>query len=108
MHSTPGRTRLRLPFLTHFASRPLQREFVLLVASILLLLVGNRRFLAQALAGREALDPSAWGFGLALVAGLIAINFVLLALLAWGRLFKPAVAVVFVLAAGTDHIIETL
>ncbi|MFO1266657.1 MAG: hypothetical protein U1F67_07705 [Rubrivivax sp.] len=77
---------MRLPFLDTSPSRPLQREFVLLVASILLLL--GQPALSRAGAGRPRSARSFGGPGLALVAGLIAINFRRRWLLAWGRLFR--------------------
>lgn len=88
-------------------SRAWNPELVLLAASVCMLLVGNRRFLELALAGRAVADTSSWVFGGALVLALLAINFMLLALLAWGRLFKPAIIVVFLLTAGAAHFIDS-
>ncbi len=82
-------------------------ELVLLAASVCMLLVGNRRFLELALSGRAVGDPSSWVFGGALVLALLAINFLLLALVAWGRLFKPAVITVFLLTAGVAYFIDS-
>jgi lipid A ethanolaminephosphotransferase len=82
-------------------------ELVLLGASVCMLLVGNRRFLELALAGRAVADTSSWVFGGALVLALLAINFLLLALLAWGRLFKPAIIAVFLLTAGASYFIDS-
>jgi len=82
-------------------------ELVLLGASLCMLLVGNRHFLAMALAGRAATEVSSWVFGGALVLALVAINFLLLALSAWGRLFKPAVVAVLLLTAAAAHFINS-
>ncbi|MBL8345641.1 MAG: DUF1705 domain-containing protein [Rubrivivax sp.] len=82
-------------------------ELVLLGASLCMLLVGNRHFLDLALTGRPVSEGSTWVFGGALVLALVAINFLLLALLAWGRLFKPAVVAVLLLTAGAAHFINS-
>ena len=80
-------------------------ELVLLGASVLMLVLGNRPFLTQALAGRDLAAGASWGFGAALVLALLAINFLLLALLAWGRLFKPVVVGLLVATASAAHFI---
>ncbi len=82
-------------------------ELILLVASLLLFLVGNHRFLALALAGRELADVSAWWFGGALGLALVAINFLLLALLAWGAWFTPVVALMLFVTATAAHFIDS-
>lgn len=89
------------------SARAWNPELVLLAASLCMLLVGNRHFLELALAGRAPTEGSTWVFGGALALALVAINFLLLALLAWGRLFKPAVAVVLLLTAGAAHFINS-
>ncbi|MCW5636785.1 MAG: phosphoethanolamine--lipid A transferase [Rubrivivax sp.] len=80
-------------------------ELVLLAASACLLLTGNRPFLAQALAGRELTDPATWTFAAALVVALLAIHVLLLGALAWGRAFKPVVALAVVVTAVAGHFI---
>jgi lipid A ethanolaminephosphotransferase len=82
-------------------------ELILLAASLLLLLVGNRQFLAVALAGREVADGSTWLFGAALALAVVAINYLLLSLLAWGALFTPALALVFIVTAVAAHYIDS-
>ncbi|MBI5719445.1 MAG: DUF1705 domain-containing protein [Burkholderiales bacterium] len=96
-----------MTFKTMAVPRAWNPELVLLVASVAMLLLGNRRFLSLALAGRDAADASAWLFGAALVLALLAINYLLLALLAWGRLFKPVLAVILLLTAGAAHFIDS-
>ena len=92
---------------SRLASRPWYPELLLLSASLCTLVVGNRRFLEMALDGRAATDTATWTFGLALGVALTAINFLLLALLAWGRAFKPMVVLALVLTAGAAHFIDS-
>ena len=75
-------------FLNHRSWNP---EFLLLLASLCMLLAGNRHFLNLALTDRPASETSTWLFGAALVVALLALNYLLLGMLAWGRLFKPMV-----------------
>lgn len=92
---------------SRLATRPWYPELLLLGASVCTLAVGNRRFLAAALGGRPVDEVATWSFGLALAVALTAINFLLLGLLAWGRLFRPAVVVTLVLTAGAAHFIDS-
>lgn len=91
---------------SRIVSRPWYPELLLLLTSLLTLAVGNRRFLDLALSGRPASEASTWAFGGAIVVALVAINFLLLALLAWGRLFRPVVIATLVLTAGAAHFID--
>lgn len=88
------------------AQRSFSPEAVLLACSLLWLPLANHSFIAAALRGREASAPSTWGFGLALAVGLVAIHYLLLGLLAWGRAFKPTVVVLLLVAAVASHYVR--
>ena len=85
---------------------PVAPELVLLACSVLWLPLANQPFLAAALKGRDALAPSSWGFGLALAVALVAIHYLLLATLAWGRAFKPVLVLMLVVAALASHFVR--
>ena len=87
--------------------RPWKPETLLLLASLIMLLAGNRNFLSQALSGSPVSEASTWLFGGALVVCLLATNYLVLGMLAWGRLLKPLVAVVLLLTASTAHFIDS-
>jgi lipid A ethanolaminephosphotransferase len=91
-----------------FRSRPVgvPSEWVLLAVSLLWVLTCHQPFFTAALQGRTWSDPSAWGFAAALCVGLVALNFVVLALLCHGRLLKPVLAVLLVVAAGSTHFMQ--
>lgn len=91
-----------------FRSRPVgvPSEWVLLAVSLLWALTCHRPFFSAALQGRSWSDPTSWGFGAALVVGVLALNFVVLALFCHGRALKPLVAVLLVVAAGSTHFME--
>ena len=91
-------------FLNHRSWNP---EFLLLLASLCMLLAGNRHFLNLALTDRPASETSTWLFGAALVVALLALNYLLLGMLAWGRLFKPMVIGVLLTTAATAHFIDS-
>jgi len=74
-------------------------EAVLLLAGLFWAVLSNRMFLQAALKGRELADASAWGFGAALLAGLLALHVLVLALLANRWTVKPLVALLFVATA---------
>jgi lipid A ethanolaminephosphotransferase len=97
-----------MPHLASFRSRPVgvPSEWVLLAVSLLWALTCHRPFFTAALQGRSWGDPSTWGFTAALCVGLLALNFVVLALLCHGRLFKPMLAVLLVVAAGSTHFMQ--
>jgi len=82
-------------------------EPVLLAVSLLWALTCHRPFLSAALQGREVSDPSTWGFGAALFVGVLALNFLLLALLCHRRVLKPVVAVLLIVAAGATHFMQS-
>ena len=94
----PTRFRHRLP--------PLPREAVLLAVSLLWALTCHRPFFTAALQGRDWGAPDTWGFAAALFTGLLALNFVVLGLLCHGRLFKPTLALLLVVAAGATHFMQ--
>lgn len=83
------------------------REGVLLAVSLLWALTCHRPFFTAALQGREWGAPDTWGFAAALFTGLLALNFVVLGLLCHGRLFKPMLALLLVVAAGATHFMQT-
>jgi lipid A ethanolaminephosphotransferase len=68
--------------------------------------LANQPFLAAALNGRQAWAASTWGYGLALGVALVAIHYLLLASLAWGRAFKPVLLAMLVAAALASHFIR--
>lgn len=78
---------------------PATVEQVLIVASVFWALAANRPFLGAALHGRVWTDPATWGFGLALLALLVAIHFVLLALVANRWTVKPVLALLITATA---------
>jgi len=82
-------------------------EWILLAASACMLLLGNRHFVAQALVGRSGAELSSWVFGGALVLALLAINFLVLSLFAWGRLFRPVIVLALLVTAGAAHFIDS-
>jgi len=81
-------------------------EQVVLVASMFWVLAANRRFLQAALHDRPLNDWHTWGFGLALVAMLVALHFVLLALLANRWTLKPLLGVLTVATVFAIHYMQ--
>lgn len=62
-------------------------EQLLLAASLFWLVSANRIFIARALEGHSAVEASTWGFALALAIILVALHFLLPALVAnWSRI----------------------
>jgi lipid A ethanolaminephosphotransferase len=97
-----------MPYVAFFRSRSVgvPSEWVLLAVSLLWAVTCHPPFFSAALQGRAWSDPSTWSFGAALFVGLLALNFVVLALLCHGRLLKPLVAVLLVVAAGSAHFMQ--
>lgn len=81
-------------------------ERVLVVASLFWLFVSNRQFIGAAVKDREWSDPSAWGFGLAIAVMLVALHFLLLALVANRYTLKPLLTVLFVATAFATHYMQ--
>lgn len=71
-------------------------EALLLLACAWFALGANRMFVQAALKGRELGDASAWGFGLALVLGVLALHLLLLAPLSGRWTVKPLLALLVV------------
>jgi lipid A ethanolaminephosphotransferase len=86
--------------------RPLGLEWLLFGVSLLWLPVANHRFLAVALEGRPPGAGATWTLAAALVVALVAIHYLLLAALAWGRLAKPVVIVMLLVAALASHYVR--
>ncbi len=82
-------------------------EQVLFVASLYWALAANKAFFGQALQGRALAEPSTWGFALALGVALVALHFLLLALVAHRWVLKPLLAVAIVGSALAAHFMET-
>lgn len=76
-----------------------QAEWVLLAMSVWWTLTANVRFFTESLQGRGWQEPDAWGFGLALVVGITALQALLLALVSHRAYVKPLLAVLAVIAA---------
>jgi lipid A ethanolaminephosphotransferase len=81
-------------------------ESVLLATSVFWALVANRPFFSAALTDREVSDPATWGFGSALALTLVALHFLLLALLANRWTLKPIVSVLLVGTAFAVHYMQ--
>lgn len=91
---------MQLPAVLRLTTRPrLSVEALLLLACAWLALGANQGFVRAALQGRDAADPSAWGFGLALLAGVFALHLLLLAPLATRWTVKPLLALLVVVSA---------
>lgn len=80
-----------------------QPEWVLLAMSGWWTLTANQRFLAESLQGRSWTDTGAWGFGLALVVGITALQALLLSLVAHRAFVKPLLAMLAVVAAAATY-----
>jgi lipid A ethanolaminephosphotransferase len=85
---------------------PATVEQVLLAASGFWALAANGPFLAAALHGRERLQPGTWGFGLALMVLLVAVHFLLLALVANRWTVKPLLVLLAAATALAAHYME--
>jgi lipid A ethanolaminephosphotransferase len=78
---------------------PATVEQLLIVASLYWALAANRPFLGAALQRHPWADAATWGFGLALVTMLVAIHFVLLALVSNRWTVKPLLALLITATA---------
>jgi lipid A ethanolaminephosphotransferase len=92
--------------LWRWARGPWTEEGLLLACAAFWTLAAQGGFLAGALKGREAGDPSTWGFALALGVGLTALHFLLLGLVAHRWTFKPVLLLTVVVTALAAHYID--
>ncbi len=81
-------------------------EWVLWACSLLWLPLANRRFFTTALQGREWGNASTLLFAGTLAVALLAIHFIVLALLGWGRTLKVVVSVLLVVTALAAHFVN--
>jgi lipid A ethanolaminephosphotransferase len=81
-------------------------ETAALVLSLFWLLSANRTFLGTALKGHGWGDASAWGFAVALAMMVLALHFLLLALVGVGHAFKPLAALLIVGTAFASHFMD--
>jgi lipid A ethanolaminephosphotransferase len=81
-------------------------ETAALVLSLFWLLSANRTFLGTALKDHGWGDASAWGFALALAVMLLALHFLLLALVGLRHAFKPLAALLIVGTAFASHFMD--
>lgn len=81
-------------------------ETAALALSLFWLLSANRPFLGAALQGREWGDASAWGFAAALALLLVALHFLLVALVGIRHAFKPLLALLIVGTAFASHFMD--
>ncbi|NYG33025.1 phosphoethanolamine--lipid A transferase [Sphaerotilus montanus] len=82
------------------------RETVLLAVALWWALTCHRPLLGAALAGRDPLAPGTWGFAVVVLLAATALNTVLLMLLTPGRLLRPVVTLLLVIAAGARYFME--
>ena len=92
--SVPGRAFPHQPFTISTTVEP-----VLLVSSAFFALAANRPFFAAALRGHEVGAPATWGYMLAVMALLVALHFVLLALVCNRWTLKAVLAPLIVVSA---------
>ena len=81
-------------------------ETAALALSLFWLLSANRPFLGAALKGREWGDASAWGFAVALALMVLALHFLLVALVGVRHAFKPLAALLIVGTAFASHFMD--
>jgi lipid A ethanolaminephosphotransferase len=87
----------------------LDPEWVILACALLWLPLVNGRFIATVLhASQAGARPlaSVWWLVAALALAVVAIHALMLALLAWGRAFKPVLLLMLVVAACAGHFID--
>ncbi|HEY6132424.1 MAG TPA: phosphoethanolamine--lipid A transferase [Rubrivivax sp.] len=98
---------LPLPRSTHpglsFDASP---EAVLIATSLFWVLAANGPFFSAALKDRAGSDVSTWGFGLALALMLVALNLLILVMLASRWTLKPTVATLLVGTAFATHFMQ--
>jgi lipid A ethanolaminephosphotransferase len=94
----PSRPNLHTPRPRAFTLR-LSVEGLLLLVCAWFALMPNRSFIAAALKDRTWSDPSAWGFGLALVVGVLALHVLLFAPFSSRWTVKPLLALMIVVTA---------
>lgn len=85
---------------------PATTEQVLLVAAVYWALAANRLFFGAALDGRPLGAPATWGFGLALVALLVALHVFLLGLVSNRWTIKPLLSVLIVATAFATYFMQ--
>jgi len=81
-------------------------ETAVLALSAFWLLAANGTFLVAALKERAWADPSAWGFAAALAVMVMALHFLLVALVGMGHAFKPLAALLIVGTAFASHFMD--
>jgi len=86
---------------------PASVEGVLLVASVFWALTANRSFFSAAVQDRPLSDVHTWGFALALGVLLVAVHFLLLALVTNRWTVKPLLAVLIVATAIAAHFMQS-
>ena len=82
-------------------------EPLLLAASLFWALGANRLFFAGALKERALGQPETWGYALALLLMLVAVNFLLLSLVCTRRSVKPVLALLLVGTALASHFMQS-
>jgi len=82
-------------------------EPLMLAASLFWALGANRLFFAAALKERAFTQPSTWGFALAMLVMLVAVNFLLLSLVCTRHTVKPVIAALTVATAFASHFMQT-
>jgi lipid A ethanolaminephosphotransferase len=91
----------------HAATRPFtidaSVEQLVIGASLFWALSANHAFFGAALAGRSVGEVSAWGFGAALFAIVLAVHALLLGAVATRWTVKPVLALLTLVAAGAGH-----
>jgi lipid A ethanolaminephosphotransferase len=81
-------------------------DALLLLACAWFALVSNRAFVQAALKGRDGADLSAWGFGLALVVGVLALHLLLCVVFSSRWTVKPLLALLIVVAAFASYYMQ--
>jgi len=82
-------------------------EPLMLAASLFWALGANRLFFAAALKERAFTQAGTWGFALALLVMLVAVNFLLLSLVCTRHTVKPVIAALTVATAFASHFMQT-
>ncbi len=78
-------------------------EQIMLAASLFWALAANRLFLSAALKDRVLSEPGTWGYALALLVMLTALNFLLLSLVCTRHTVKPVLTVLIIGTAFASH-----